>query len=110
VSSLNANAGRRLAKPPSSARIFGSLVRGKGIEFVAAYGTQQDRVAGQSLLQRVRGQGRAVLDDGHAADAALGKREFMPAQLSHVAQNRDRFVGNFGTDAIAGDDQNSEFH
>ena len=109
ASSLNANAGRRLANPPRAARIFsrpasGRLSGGRELNSLPPTAPSKHRIAGQSLIQRVGGQGSAVLHDGHAADAALGKGEFVPAQLGHVAQNRDRFVGDFGADAVAGDD------
>ena len=66
---------------------FRPLVRGKGIELVAAHRAQQNSIARQCFTQRVGRQRSSVLHDGHAADAAFRKREFVSAQFGHFAQN-----------------------
>ena len=48
---------------------FGALVRGQGIEFVAAHRAQQHGVGGERGSERVGGQRRAVLHNRDAADA-----------------------------------------
>ena len=50
---------------------FGTLVRGEGVEFVAADCAEENGVGGEGGGEGVGGQGRAVGGDGDAADALV---------------------------------------
>ena len=63
---------------------LGPLVRGQGIELVAAHCAQQHRVGSQRRIQRVRGQRRSILHNGHAADALLGQTQLRGRQLPRL--------------------------
>ncbi len=109
ASSLNANAGRRLAKPPRAARSLQqaglrALVRGKGVELVAAHRAEENGIGVERGGESVGGQRRAVLHDGDAADALGVKIECVAAEGCNFVQHRDCFVGDFGADAVAGGD------
>ncbi len=109
ANSLKANAGRKLANPPrcgaqSQQAGLGTLVRGKGIELVSAHGAEKNRIGVERSRQCVGRQRSAVSDDSNAADALEIKIKCVAAQCCNVAQHRDCFVGDFGSDAVAGSD------
>ena len=83
---------------------FGALVRGKGIELVAADCAEQNGVGVERGGKGVGGQRRAVVHDGDAADALVIELERVAAKAGNFLQHRDCFVGDFGADAVAGGD------
>ena len=108
VSSLNEKQGRRLANLPSAARrpsrpASGRLSGGRVLNSLPP--TAPSRTASiERGCERVRGQGRAVVDDGDAADALGVEIERVAAEGRDFFQDRDCFVGDFGADAVAGGD------
>ena len=82
---------------------LGTLVGRQRIKFVAAHCAEQHGIGVQRGGKSVGGQGRAVLDNGHAADAALSEGKFVTAQCGGFLEDSNCFIRNFGTDAVAGD-------
>jgi hypothetical protein len=51
-----------------------------------------------------------VRGDGYSAEEAWGKGELVAAELGDCFEDADGFVGDFGTDAVSGEDCNFELH
>ena len=58
----------------------------------------------------VAGERRAVGGDGDAADEGFGEGEVVAAELGDGSENADGFAGDFGADAVAGEDCDLELH
>src|SRR5581483_6872909 len=89
---------------------FGTLVRGQGIEFVAADGAEQDGIAGEGGVEGFFRKRCAVVDDGDAADALFFDVNGVATEFGGFAQDCYGFVGNFGSDAVAGGDKDFQLH
>ncbi len=83
---------------------FGALVGGERVELVAADRAEEHGVGVERGGKSFGGEGRAVLHDGDAADALRFKIKCVAAEGCDFAQHSDCFVGDFGTDAVAGGD------
>jgi hypothetical protein len=89
---------------------LGALVRGEGVELVVADRAHQDGVALERGVERGGGQRRAGGGDGDAADEQGHEGEVVAAELGDGAQDGDCFVGDFGADAVAGEDGYLKLH
>ena len=83
---------------------LGALVGSQRVEFIAAHGAEQNCIGVECGCKRVCGQWRAILHNGDAADALRFKIKCVAAEGCDFAQHSDCFVGDFGTDAVAGGD------
>ena len=89
---------------------LGTLVGGQGIEFVVTNCTEQDGIAFKRCIERRSGKRRTSFGDGDAADQAFDKGEVVAAKLGNRTKDVGGFAGDFGADAVAGEDCNFETH
>ena len=89
---------------------FGALVGGEGVEFVVADSAEQDGVAVERGVERCGGERGAGFGDGDAADEAFDEGEVVAAEFGYRAKDVGGFAGDFGADAVAGEDCNFETH
>ena len=89
---------------------FGTLVGREGVEFVVADCAEQDGVAFERGVERRGGEWRAGFGDGDAADEACDEDEVVAAEFGDGAENIGGLLGDFGADAVAGEDCNFETH
>ena len=106
-----------MAKPPRSWRIWsrpasGRLSGGRCVELVVAYGSEQDGVGGEAGVEGRWGSGVPVCGDGDAADEGFVEGEVVGAVVGDLLEDGDGFAGDFGADAVAGEDGDveSSFH
>ena len=83
---------------------------GKTIERGTADRSQQHRSRSQAGLQRVRGQRIFADKQGCAPDGLAGDAELVAENFSDGFQNADGFVGNFRSNAVAGQGGEVEKH
>ncbi len=89
---------------------FGALVGRERVELVVADGAEQDGVGVERGVERGGGERRAGFGDGDAADEAFGEGEVVAAEFGDGAEDVGGFAGDFGADAVAGEDGNLESH
>jgi hypothetical protein len=89
---------------------LGTFVGWEGVEFVVADGTKEDCVAFESSVKRRGGKRRACLGDSCATDETFGKDELVAAEFGYSAKNVGGLLGDFGADAVAGENCNLEAH
>ena len=56
------------------------------------------------------GRGEPCGGDGYSAEEAWGEGEVVAAEFGDGFEDVDGFVGDFGADAVAGEDCNFELH
>ncbi len=56
------------------------------------------------------GSGEPVAVDGDSADEGFGEGEVVAAEFGYGFEDVDGFVGDFGADAVAGEDGDLELH
>ena len=89
---------------------FGALVRREGVELVVADRAEQDGVALERGVEGRGGERRAGGGDGDSADEERDEGEVVAAELGDGFEDVDGFVGDFGADAVAGEDGYLETH
>ncbi len=89
---------------------FGTLVWREGVEFVVANCSEENGVAFERGVECRSGERRAGFSDGDAADEAFDKGEVVAAKFGDCAEDVGGFAGDFGADAVAGEDCKFETH
>ncbi len=89
---------------------FGALVGGEGVELVVADGAEEDGVGLERGFEGRGGERRAGGGDGYSAEEEWGEGEVVAAELGDGFEDVDGFVGDFGADAVAGEDGYLETH
>ena len=83
---------------------FGALVGREGVELVVADRAHQDGVGLERGFEGRGGERRAGGVDGDSADEQRDEGEVVAAELGDGFEDVDGFVGDFGADAVAGED------
>jgi hypothetical protein len=89
---------------------FGALVGRQGVELVVAHRAQQDGVGFEAGGDGRLGQRRSFGGDGDAADQGFGEAEVVAAELGDSLENFNGFAGDFGADAVSGEDCDLQLH
>ena len=89
---------------------FGALVRREVIELVVADGAEEDGVGVERDVDGLLGQRCAFGSDRDAADESFGEGEVVAAELGDGLEDVDGFAGDFGADAVSGEDGDLELH
>ncbi len=89
---------------------LGTLVRGERVELFVADRAEQDGVGFEAGVEGGGGQGRAGGRDGDSAEEQGDEGEVVAAEFGDGLQDVDGFVGDFGADAVAGEDGYLETH
>ncbi len=89
---------------------LGTLVRGERVEFFVADRAEQDGVGFEAGVEGGGGQRRAGGRDGDSAEEQRDEGEVVAAELGDGLEDVDGFVGDFGADAVAGEDGYLETH
>src|SRR5262245_30374500 len=89
---------------------FGTAVRWKGIEFIAADSAEQYGIAFERGVECRRGKRCSMRLNRHSADQRFANLEVVASQLCHGTQNACRFVSDFRAYAVSGNDKNLQLH
>ena len=80
------------------------------VEAVVTHGTEQHGITGQAGVDCFLRQRRAFTCDGDATDECIGKGELVAAGFGHGVEHLDRFRGDLGADAVAGEQCDVKLH
>ena len=89
---------------------FGALVGREGVELVVADGAHQDGVGVERGVEGRGGERRAGGVMATPPRRSADEGEVVAAELGYGLEDVDGFVGDFGADAVAGEDGYLELH
>ena len=89
---------------------FGALVGREGVELVVADGAEEDGVGVERDVDGLVGSGEPFAVMATPPRRASAKVKSWPPSFGDGVEDVDGFVGDFGADAVAGEDCNLELH